>query len=350
MTTYTDIPNGDVDSDSPITTSLITKLRDNPIAITEGSSGAPQVQTAGIANDAVTAAKLASNAVVNASVASGAAIATSKLANDGGITQGKMAIDSVGQNQIRTANQIISSFPTSDGGQFIATGGIYVIGHTMDGGFVSGESNLLSRKAQNGTLLSLWSWEGGSAAPNDCRLYYINGSPPYDLGDGEIPLFLYARIANGTGEVQSINSAIDPIWAYNGPTDWASKRKGNKLELKDMSLVRHTFEEAKALGGAAIQEYMQALREAPMIEVDLTQEIKNADMNLIPSPWDDIPGATIVMLDPQSTLVRDLSEMHEAGEKYSDIIRNYIEIDNTPVDRRGPPALMQVGCRWKTNL
>ena len=57
MTDYTAIPNGDVDSDSPITTSLITKLRDNPIAITEGSSGAPQVQTAGIAISAITSAE-----------------------------------------------------------------------------------------------------------------------------------------------------------------------------------------------------------------------------------------------------------------------------------------------------
>lgn len=44
MTTYTAIPAGDVDADSPITTGLITKLRDNPIAITEGSAGAPQIK------------------------------------------------------------------------------------------------------------------------------------------------------------------------------------------------------------------------------------------------------------------------------------------------------------------
>ena len=43
MTTYTTIPNADVDTDSPITTSLVTALRDNPTAITEGASGAPTI-------------------------------------------------------------------------------------------------------------------------------------------------------------------------------------------------------------------------------------------------------------------------------------------------------------------
>jgi len=41
MTTYTAIPNGSVDTDSPVTQDLMTLLRDNPIAISEGASGAP---------------------------------------------------------------------------------------------------------------------------------------------------------------------------------------------------------------------------------------------------------------------------------------------------------------------
>lgn len=44
MTTYTAIPNTSIDIDSPVTQPLMTALRDNPIAISEGSSGAPKVQ------------------------------------------------------------------------------------------------------------------------------------------------------------------------------------------------------------------------------------------------------------------------------------------------------------------
>lgn len=41
MTAYVTIPNTDVDQDSPVTVALMTALRDNPTAITEGSSGSP---------------------------------------------------------------------------------------------------------------------------------------------------------------------------------------------------------------------------------------------------------------------------------------------------------------------
>lgn len=71
MTTYTAITSGEIDPDSPITNSLMTKLRDNPIAITEGASGAPKIQTAAIDDLAVTAAKLASNAVTTAKITDG---------------------------------------------------------------------------------------------------------------------------------------------------------------------------------------------------------------------------------------------------------------------------------------
>ena len=43
MTTYTAIADSEIDPDSPITTGLMTKLRDNPIALTEGASGAPLI-------------------------------------------------------------------------------------------------------------------------------------------------------------------------------------------------------------------------------------------------------------------------------------------------------------------
>jgi len=48
MTTYTPIANGSVDAGSPIDESLITALRDNPIAISEGSTGAPPIASTAV--------------------------------------------------------------------------------------------------------------------------------------------------------------------------------------------------------------------------------------------------------------------------------------------------------------
>lgn len=45
MTTYTPIANSDIDQDSSITQPLMTAMRDNPIALAEGASGAPKIST-----------------------------------------------------------------------------------------------------------------------------------------------------------------------------------------------------------------------------------------------------------------------------------------------------------------
>lgn len=54
MTTYTTIPDADIDQDSPVTQPLMTALRDNPIAIAEGGTNAPRVATKNSFNAATT--------------------------------------------------------------------------------------------------------------------------------------------------------------------------------------------------------------------------------------------------------------------------------------------------------
>ena len=48
MTAYVAIANGEIDQDSPGTQPLFTALRDNPIAISEGASGAPRILDAAL--------------------------------------------------------------------------------------------------------------------------------------------------------------------------------------------------------------------------------------------------------------------------------------------------------------
>jgi len=50
MTSYVTITDGEIDPESPITTTLMTKMRDNAIAIAEGTSPAPSVDKAVGAN------------------------------------------------------------------------------------------------------------------------------------------------------------------------------------------------------------------------------------------------------------------------------------------------------------
>lgn len=53
MTAYVTIPNTDVDAESPVDVDLMTALRDNPIAIAEGSVGAPEILGTALQADSI---------------------------------------------------------------------------------------------------------------------------------------------------------------------------------------------------------------------------------------------------------------------------------------------------------
>ncbi len=62
MTTYNTIPDSAIDPESPVTTGLMTKLRDNPIAISEGATGAPRINPRALAIGGSQRDGIASNA------------------------------------------------------------------------------------------------------------------------------------------------------------------------------------------------------------------------------------------------------------------------------------------------
>jgi hypothetical protein len=59
VTSYNDILDTEIDPGSQVTTSVMARLRDNPIAITEGAPGAPVTVEAAITPGALTRFKLA---------------------------------------------------------------------------------------------------------------------------------------------------------------------------------------------------------------------------------------------------------------------------------------------------
>lgn len=59
MADYLPINPTEIEPEAPLTSSLAARWSNNPIAIAEGAPGAPRIQTAAIANGAVTAEKLA---------------------------------------------------------------------------------------------------------------------------------------------------------------------------------------------------------------------------------------------------------------------------------------------------
>lgn len=157
---------------------------------------------------------------------------------------------------------------------------------------------------------------------------YINSSPPYDLGDGEIPLFVFAEVSPA-GDVLRTYTADVPPWAYNGPTrvDGRPTPDGRKVQVR------------RVIDPVTGDIYTET--------IEVTNDIKNADMHLIPCPWDDVkPVNTVVLLDPCETL--ELKLMHESGEEVHELFnKGYLVIDDVKLERRTPIGVQAVPIKWR---
>jgi hypothetical protein len=209
-------------------------------------------------------------------------------------------------------------------------------------GITTGWSSATSYTA----IWHIWN-SSGAGALSRIRQLYISASPPYDLGDGEVPLFIFAVI-DSLGKVESTWTAEDPPWANNGPTDihvdyfdeqgrgWQRrKRRPNMAALKNPELRD--------------EELARLVPEPDLIEV--TQAVKHADMPLIPHPFvfgNDLTGKTVVLLDPVGQVTERLRRIHRGGESAADLLHDgYITVGNSPIARAGPPGVMPVAVSWK---
>jgi len=203
----------------------------------------------------------------------------------------------------------------------------------------------------------------GSGAGNIVRAQqrYIQASPPYDLGDGDVPLFVFAVLDNGNGAVLSTYVAPDPPWANNGPTiinplgrivklaKTADKFRDAAIGAGRRAAYFTALQQAKAMlesPDPAVQAQMLAILQAPT-----SQEEKQRDMPLIPHPFqgNDMTGKTIVLLDPVGSICEELWLAREfGGDSVTEILHGeYLQIDNTPLSRAAPPGVIPVAANWK---
>lgn len=382
MTTYTTIAGSEIDVDSPITESLFTRLRDNPIAISEGSSGAPQIQTAAIATSAVTEAKLATDSVTAAKLATDS-VTADKIAADA-VTASEIAANAVGSSEIANGAVHQAELDTSTGS--VSSSSANFVNFTLPGGqygfWPQYKADTVYRRwtiqfrlsVANGSNSSPTAYttvigmDGSSDSAYRGTGYvqqrYVNSSPPYNIGNGDIAHFIYARIDNTTNDIVGTYAADAPPWAYNGPTDiradfydkqgkaWRFKRtfaksdeltgdfEQDQIKLQDSITKRRLMKQARegVVDWSELTEHIEPI----------THEIKNADMALIPQPMDTQEGISIVLLNPTSPLVDDLALLAEEKVDLSELLHNgYLSIDNESVDVAAPPGVKIVNAKWK---
>lgn len=148
MTSYVAIADSEIDPESPGTTTLFTKLRDNPIAITEGASGAPTIQSAAIATNAVTTAKIA----------------------DANVTPAKLSASSAGSTTVL-------KFLGSGDNTFTSTDSTYPTG-TLRSGLMAG-NKFSATCIKSGTITVYYNIADSSGNDSHLRIYK-NGSNIYD--------------------------------------------------------------------------------------------------------------------------------------------------------------------------
>ena len=319
MTAYTTITDATLTAGKPGTQAVFRALRDNAIAITEGAGGAPPVQTAAIAALAITEAKLAA-----ASVSQGKL----KTTQGSGTTGGAIILLPGGEYGFH---------PTMSK----AGNGTYVL-HYTDGATFS------QYGTDNSAVAALFVKGDGNGGNWQQR--YVQASRPYNLGDGEIPLFIFA-IMNSDGTIHSTYVAPEAPWHNNGPTSIRPDMVigGRGFQRRREILAEFGSIKAALLSGLTRAQVLDRLATDPMVDREVTQAIKNADMPLLPHPFvgNNLTGKTAVLLDPVSPLMTRLLGVHESGESVTEVVHGWLTIGNTALVRSGPPGVMVVGANLK---
>lgn len=327
---------------APITFELLRALAENPIAIAEGAPGAPGIDGAAIIPGTLPASAIAAGSVDRAALKTAAGEVSTVFPFDIFVLPGgewgfyPQVRGDEGFGQVFVGmgyGTVRVDIDTSSLEPFHQAGNSLIFGTNLATVVLGADKPLSS----SGTRIV-------------ARQRYVQSSPPYDLGDGEIALFVFAQVENGSGRVRSAYVAPDPPWANNGPTEitphlrtrdgraWRFKPGRREAARKAMAealravMRRATSEE--------IERHEHSVREH-LVPVD--QALKNADMGVVPHPF-CTPGedCTIVMLDPPAT--HELQARADEGENLIDLInRGDLALHNDPLTRSTPPGVTAVG-------
>lgn len=324
MPDYSQILDGELEVRDPGTTSLFARLRGNALAIAAGGSGAPQFQTDALDATVVTEAKLGALAVTTAKIDANA------------VTQAKFASAAIKQGNLDST--AVADFIILITNNYTLTGGQYVF---MP--LIGAQTQTAFALAHNGTSATT------NLATTTGRITYryINASPPYDLGDGEFPLFAFAW--RRAGKLLAVGVMADPPWAYNGPTrvqvDFEIEGKGYQYHkpLPAASV-------ADAIRRGLLGEYLEAMRHGVIVCREVDQAVKNADMPLFPHPFPGAqPGDDVLLIDPLSPALVDLVELVADGHSAAELIAEGVVVLGEPVDRHGPPGVTVVSAHWRAS-
>lgn len=235
------------------------------------------------------------------------------------ITQNEIANAAIGQGELKT---VTASQSQSIGPQtlydFSPTGGDYTIFYTLGGSTTSAPDIHHSGNSSASTYSSnigVYNSNSGSDRTVYLHSRYVQASPPYNYGAGDVPLFVLAMLDKTTRVVLATYVAEDPPWAYHGP---------HVLHPVIGKLQKYVGiwgkDPRKVWAGQDVMtraEYLAALRRlrtlspgerTAALAQPFTMAEKMADMDLVPHLFSDFDPAkhVVVQIDPLTSLCEDL--------------------------------------------
>lgn len=341
--TYSSISVSQTDSNSPLDQVLMDALRQDVDVLYEWMGGPTYTPSTSHTHNGVNSAVVSLGS---------SAITTTMIANLA-VTNGKLDAGAVTFGKINTSLQQTSGTPAGTVA-ITFTGG----GQTLGWGVASaGSASPLDIVCTNnaGYVWGITLTGGDGGTTYYFQANYINSSPPWNLGDGDITLFIFVEI-KPDGTVVRVDISDAPPWGYNGPTSVKPSREladGRKFRRVRQLIAEHgTLAAARATGLTRTQIFDRMATD-PWVEEEITHEIKNRDMPLIPHPFGtkQTPSNTIVLLDPVSPLMQRLATLHNEpalDERLSELLLTGIfNIGNTPLTRTAPPGVMVVSATFK---
>jgi hypothetical protein len=260
--------------------------------------------------------------------------------------------NAVGQAGLKTSTGEVST-SSSTPANFTLPGGTYgfypQVKETGDGMFAALSAGTGQIGATYVTNIGLRNNTTGTAS---ARQRYITASAPFNLGNGDIPLFVFA-ILDINGDVIGTYVADTPPWFYNGrPENTFDARKYKKKKGKDNYFYDRSLplpdKETDFAG------YLAAINNPDFKnqteEIEITPEVKNLDMDIIRHPFmsNDLTDKIVVLLDPVGSMAEKMRDLHDMGESVADLLHaNYLLIDNEDAGANSPVGVKTHKVKWR---
>lgn len=252
---------------------------------------------------------------------------------------------SVGQGDLQTSTGEVSTAAT---GNFTLPGGTYGFYPQVKTSGTSGNYQIGVTTGNTSYLTNInIAVFGGDT--NYAQQRFVTASAPYNLGNGDIPLFSFAIIDNNTGKVIATYTSDTPPWFYNGrPENIFDARKYKKKKNKK----NYFYDRLAPLPDKDIdfEAYLHAVENPQYEEIEITPAMKNLDMDIIPHPFisNNLTDKSVVLLDPVGSMAEKMRSLHDMGESIADLLHGgYLLIDNEDAGANSPQDVKTHKVKWK---